>query len=50
MAWRYFQQARRNCCVFPQRFGPDLVVFSAASSLWHISIASRLVMLQKEIL
>ena len=23
MASRYFQQARRNCCVCPQRFGPD---------------------------
>src|SRR5947209_315345 len=48
MAPRYFQQARRNCCVFPQRFGTDLVVFPAASSTWHISIACRLVMLQKE--
>jgi len=91
MASRYFQRARRNCCVFPQRFGPELVVFPAASSpcyfsdqlsavlpfrlpdceavarsalavgirgyvagwnksTWHISIACRLVLLQKEIL
>ena len=37
MASRYFQQARRNCCIFPQRFGPDLVVFSAASSPCYFS-------------
>jgi hypothetical protein len=48
MASRYFQQARRNCCVCPQRFGPDLVVFPAPSSTWHISLACRLVLLQKE--
>ena len=43
MASRYFQQARRSCCVYPQRFGPDLVVFPGASTPWHISVACRLV-------
>ena len=37
MASRYFQCAWRSCCVFPQRFGPDLVVFPAASSTCYFS-------------
>ena len=37
MASRYFQQARRNFCDIPQRFGPDLVVFPAAFSTCYFS-------------
>ena len=37
MAFCYLPLARRNCWKILQRFGPDLVIFPAASSTCYFS-------------
>ena len=48
MAFCYLQLARRNCWKILQRFGPDLVIFPAASSTYSLSDRLRAVLCRSE--